>query len=126
MKLRDAAGGIMATLQQSQPAQQFDPAIILIIIQALKILLPMVLEYCDKEPDEVPTLAARMLQPASVADRIAYWMAYRSLQRELGWRQYQLAGGSAMLRAILSGASESKPEDVESLYNSISILGGQD
>jgi len=117
--LRDAADEVLGQLSADQPTVKFDPAIIMVIIEALKVLLPLVLEWCNKEPEEVPQIAEGVLEPESVMEYTRRWWARRSLITELGRKQYNLAGGNALLDAVCRRASASGPERIRALYEQV-------
>ena len=118
MELREAADTVLCRLKTSQPALQLDPATILVIIKIIQLLLPLVLDMCEKEPEDIPSLATNALRPTSVGDRINYWFTRRAVIRELGRARYRDAGGDALLAALLEEASMASVEDLESLCES--------
>jgi hypothetical protein len=119
LELKKAADEILVQLQGDKPTMAFDPATIMIIIEALKILLPLVLEWCDKEPEEVPELAEGVLEPESFLERTRRWWAKRVLINELGRKQYNQAGGEALLDAVCRRAAIADPQRIARLYGEL-------
>jgi hypothetical protein len=119
LELKKAADEILVQLQGDKPTMAFDPATIMIIIEALKILLPLVLEWCDKEPEEVPELAEGVLEPESFLERTRRWWAKRVLINELGRKQYNQAGGEALLDAVCRRSVTTDPQRIARLYGEL-------
>ena len=118
-ELKKAADEVLGQLQADKPTLTFDPATIMIIIEALKILLPLVLEWCDKEPKDVPQLAEGVLEPDTVMEYTRRGWARRTLIKELGRRQYNEVGGEALLDAVCRKAVSTDPQRIAVLYSEL-------
>lgn len=124
MKLREASEQVMGRLESENQQLQFDPSVILVIIEAIRVLLPMFVELCQKPIDQLPQTAGQMLEPVTLGERISYRMARRSLIRSLGWEDFQAAGGEKMLKALLQEAAGAEVDELSELWSSSFICGG--
>lgn len=115
MTTKEAADKVLVEMVRQSPGCAFDPNTILIIIEALKILLPLLLELCRKEPGEVSAVC-REAQYGG----IPYRVARRQLRRELSWKDYYAAGGDKLLDGLLAVGATATEEDVQSIYLELS------
>ena len=110
------ANRVFGEMKKNDPTCSFDPAIIMVIVEALQILLPMLIELCDKTTNEVPSVCGETLSHGG----FAYRVARRQLRRKLGWRDYYAAGGDKLLNAVLAVGMASSPEEVAQVYAEVS------
>lgn len=115
-----AAQQIAGTMKDKCPTFAFDPATILIIIQALSALIPLIRDLCEKDdPAEAPALAAKALDD-SMEGRRLFRICRRHVRRELGLVDYCAAGGDLMLTATLLKATERESQPlIQQMYEEV-------
>lgn len=113
--LKETACDIAKRASVANPGYSFDPTIIYVIIEIVEMVLPMIIELCDKESRDVPELAKDTLAYGG----FKYRWTRRQARRAVGWRDYYGAGGDRVLDAVLGEAAESDPEDIGRLYAEI-------
>ena len=118
MQLNDAAKAVVQRLESDNPDYQFDPAIILVIVEAIQTLLPLLIELCEVLPSEVPRAAAKIKAGETFADRVRWRVAYRRLRRELGSDFYS-AGGAKLVDAMLDAAASTSGDRIDELWCSM-------
>lgn len=116
MVLRAAADGVLKRIQTEQPNFAFDPATIMVIIEIIKALLPVIVEFCGKSPGDAPTLANLALTGGVLGENRYFRIARRVARREVGFRDYMLSGGDTMLKSLLEEASEKDETTMEAIY----------
>ena len=117
--VRESAELVLAELRTANPQMEFDPAIIAVIIEVIKILLPLLVEKCGVSAGDAPAVAKRVLLRETIWDRIQYRRARRALKADLGGVDYEAVGGDRMLDAALRAASTAPVETMVKLYWSI-------
>lgn len=117
--VRESADLVLAELRTANPQMEFDPAIIAVIIEVIKILLPLLIEKCGVAAVDAPAVAKRVLLRESIWDRIQYRRARRALRYDLGSVDYEAVGGDRMLDAALRAAEAAPAEMMIKLYWSI-------
>lgn len=117
MTCLEAANKIYGKLPRDYPT--LDPAIIGVILELLKVLLPIIIENCQETPEAVPKILSDMRHPRDIRDRIRRWRLEMTIRRELGWMLYRDLQGPALADAICQAGAESTPEEIWALCDSL-------
>lgn len=113
----EAANDIYAKLPKNYPT--LDPVIIGVILELLKVLLPIIIENCQETPDAVPKILSDMRHPRDLTDRIRRWRLEMTIRRELGWMLYRDLNGPILAEAICQAGAESTPEEIWGLCDGL-------
>jgi hypothetical protein len=116
MQLKEAADSVLGRMQTENPTYSFDPAIIALIIEAIKELLPLFIDQCSVQAREVPAAAAQIASRTTIRDRIRWRSGLRELRREIGRHDFHVAGGVKLYTAMLDQAASTSGEEVEDLW----------
>jgi len=108
--LKIAATSVANGMQKE--GYQFDPSIILVIIELISQLLPILIDGCDETPVTASGACANILQHR---DR-PYRIARRACRQRIGWFEYYQTGGDAALDAILREGKNADPDLIERCY----------
>lgn len=106
MNLKEAA--TRASGKIVNETYQFNPAIILLIIEGINMILPLLQEYCNKEPEEAVAIAKN---PSWLEYRVARFQ----VRRALGRRAYRECG-KEVLTAMLETGGELTTDEMSDLY----------
>lgn len=90
---------------------QFDPTIILLIMELIAEFLPVIMELCNKEPEDVVSMAA---EPTFLQRRILRMRVRRNMGRK-AFRD----GGDEIVNSLLVTTSNAKPEEISEIYDSL-------
>jgi len=90
---------------------QFDIAIILMIIEMLQNLIPILQDFCNKDPEDVIKMAKG---PSWMERRVVKMEAIKVFGRR-GYRQL----GNDVCDAVFKTAAESTPQDIAELYQQV-------
>jgi len=90
----------------------FDPSVILVIIQIIEELLPLIIELCNLEPENVPKVAENVTG-------LRYMVWRNRAIRAVGRRPFREAGGDAMFRNLIEATVELEGAVVREIHDSI-------
>ncbi len=98
---------------QNLPEAQakFDPTIILLIMELIAGFLPTIMELCNKEPEDVISMAAK---PTGLQQRILRMR----VRRNMGRRAFR-DGGDEIVNSLLVTTSDAKPEEILEIYDTL-------
>lgn len=119
MTPQEAANRVAEKLPNGYPLPKLDPAIIAVILELLKVLLPIIIDNCQETPDEVPVVLRDMRDPRAIKDRIRRWRLDLIIRRELGWRLYRDLDGPSLAEAFCEAGSVALPDEIWSLCDSL-------
>jgi len=109
--LRNFTERVVGNIDSKHNSARFDPTIILLIMELLSTIIPQIIEWCDKTPEDIPQMAK---SPTWLQRRVLVTKTRRVLGRR-AYREY----GPDVVNALLKTGAQATSKEIEELYNTI-------
>ena len=114
MSLETVADNVASNIQSEE--YKFDPMIILVIVELLAEVLPVLMDICNKDPEDVVSMGK---DPNRFEKAYATWKARRSA-RNMGYdRREAREVASGVVNAAFMTAANSTPADIQEAYDAV-------
>jgi len=112
MAIKDFAQKVAADLPQEQ--YQFDPTIIILIMEAIMQVVQTLMDNCNQTP-------AELIQTAKNPGFLQKTVLKLRTRRAMGVRAYR-ACGEEVVNSMIKVTANSDPDDIQAIYDEVDVF----
>lgn len=102
-----------------EPMYTFDPTIILVILEILRVLIPIIQERCQASADGVKTMAEDCCRPQSLADWLRWRIVVNAVRDQVPRQARRMIGRNVVERSVCRMAAGATTEEIQQAIDEV-------